>query len=86
MSLADFASASLVVEVRSKILGEVVVLASDHAQVDPGERRAVYRARELSILSDLTEPAELQTVHAVKKTFRGTITDVAPAGRGRNAR
>jgi hypothetical protein len=51
MSLADFASASLVVEVWCKNLGEVVVLASDHAQVDPGERRAVYRARELSILS-----------------------------------
>lgn len=37
-------------------------------------------------ISDLAEPAELRTVHAVKMTLRGTITDAAPARRGRDAR
>ncbi len=72
MRLGDFASAGLVVEVRSKILDEVVIFASDNAPVDPGERRAIYRASELRALVGL-EPKGLCQVNLVKKTFRGTI-------------
>ncbi len=80
MPLADFARVGLVVEVWSKILGEVVVFASDDARIDPGELRPVYRAHELQVLLGLTAPAELRRVHEVKTMFRGTITDASPAG------
>jgi hypothetical protein len=72
----------LAVQVWSKVLGEAVVLASDHAKVDPGELRSVYRAR-VTILAGLTEPAVLGMIHAIKKTFRGTITDAASGTSGR---
>jgi hypothetical protein len=52
MRLEDFARAGLVVEVRSQVLEEVLVFASDNARVDPGERRTVYRAHELRVRSD----------------------------------
>ncbi len=74
LPLADFATAGLVVEVRSKVLGELVLFASDNALLDPGERRPVYRAAELRELVGL-KPAELRTVHRVKRTFRGTVAD-----------
>jgi hypothetical protein len=80
MALADFARAGLVVEVWSKLLGEAVVFGSDDARIDPGERRPVYRARELQVLLGLTAPTELRRVHEVKKIFRGTITDASPNG------
>ncbi len=80
IALADFARAGLVVEVWSKLLGEVVVFGSDDARIDPGELRPVYRAHELLVLLGLTAPAELRRVHEVKKIFRGTITDASPAG------
>jgi hypothetical protein len=85
MRLEEFAPAGLVVEVRSKVLGEAVVLASANAQVDPGELRTVYRARELRALAGLGAPAELRRIHMVKKTFRGTITDAASDTGGRRA-
>jgi len=72
MRLSDFAKAGLVVEVRSEVLGEVVVFASDNARVDPGERRVVYRASELREMLDLG-PNSLRQVHRVKKPFRGTV-------------
>lgn len=68
MLLADFARARRVVEVRSDLLDEVVVLASDNAVLDPGERRVVYRAGELQAVAGLA-PQEFQTVHAAKKAF-----------------
>jgi hypothetical protein len=77
MRLADFARAGLVVEVRSRVLEEVVVFASDNARVDPGEPRTVYRAHELRVLLGLTAACELRRIHEVKRTFRGTITDAS---------
>ena len=73
MSLREFARAALVVVVWSEVLGERVVLASDNAIIDPGERRGVvYRAEELQEL--LACPAEeLRTIHTVKRIFRGRI-------------
>jgi hypothetical protein len=76
MRLDDFARAGLVVTVWSKVLGERIILASDNARVDPGELRTVYRARELRALLGLSDPAELRRIHEVKRTFRGTITDI----------
>lgn len=72
MRLSEFADAGLVVEVRSEVLGEVVVFAADNALLDPGERRTVYRASELQPLFTLG-PGDLRAVHRVKRTFRGTI-------------
>lgn len=81
MRLKEFARAGLVVEVRSAVLDEAVVFASDDARVDPGERRTVYRAHELRVLLGLTTPRELRPVHEVKRSFRGTtITDASSAG------
>ncbi|HXO41693.1 MAG TPA: hypothetical protein VN999_09605 [Thermoanaerobaculia bacterium] len=80
MGLEEFARAGLVVEVWCEVLGEAVVLASDDACVDPGELRAVYRARELRVLLGLSNARDLRRIHEVKKTFRGTITDASPGG------
>lgn len=75
MRLSEFANAGLVVAVRSEVLGEVVVFASDNALLDPGERRTVYRAAELRALTDLAslDPDELRQIHRAKRTFKGTI-------------
>ena len=72
MPLSEFARARLVASVWSEVLGEEVVLASDNAVLDPGERRPVYRASEALKLLGLS-PRDLRQVHAVKQTFRGTI-------------
>ena len=47
MSLERFARAGLVVKVRSTLLDEVVLFASDNAELPRDERRLVYRAAEL---------------------------------------
>jgi hypothetical protein len=50
MSLERFARAGLVVKVRSTLFDEVVLFASDNAEVPSGERRPVYRAADLDRL------------------------------------
>ena len=50
MSLERFARAGLVVRVRSNLLDEVVLFASDNARVPADERRPVYRAADLGRL------------------------------------
>ena len=50
MSLERFARAGLVVRVRSTLLDETVVFASDNARVPPTERRPIYRAADLDRL------------------------------------
>ena len=47
MSLERFARAGLVVKVRSTLLDEVVLFASDNADLPRDERRLVYRAADL---------------------------------------
>jgi hypothetical protein len=47
MSLERFARAGLVVKVRSTLLDEVVLFASDNANLAAEERRPVYRAADL---------------------------------------
>lgn len=72
MPLEEFARAGLAVEVCSEVLGEVVLLASDNALLDPSERRPVYRAAELRELLGLS-PSDLRQVHRVKVIFGGTV-------------
>lgn len=72
LSLVEFASAGLAVEVRSWVLDEVVLFASDNVRLDPGERRVVYRAAELRELVGLS-PRDLRAVHTAKKLFGGSI-------------
>jgi hypothetical protein len=50
MSLERFARAGLVVKVRSTLLDEVVLFASDNAELSRDERRPVYRAADLRLL------------------------------------
>jgi len=50
MSLERFARAGLVVKVRSTLFDEVVLFASDNAEVAADERRPVYRASDLGRL------------------------------------
>ena len=50
MSLERFAHAGLVVKVRSTLFDEVVLFASDNAQVPENEKRPVYRAADLGRL------------------------------------
>ena len=72
MPLEEFANAGYVVPVRPVALNEVVVLASDNATVDPGEKRVVYRAAELAELGGLG-PESLESVHQLKKVFGGSV-------------
>jgi len=72
MPLEDFARSGAVVRVWSSVLEERLILAADNGDVEPGERRVVYRAGELRELAGLS-PEGLQEVHRVKKLFRGRI-------------
>jgi len=72
MPLERFASARLVVAVTSEVLDGPILLASDNAILDPGERRPVYRAAEIRELLGLS-PKDLRQVHRVKVIFGGTV-------------
>ena len=72
LPLARFATSRLVLEVRSDALGEVVLLASDDALIDPGETRTIYRAAELLELLGLSADS-LREVHQIKRTFGGSV-------------
>ena len=47
MSLRRFSEAGLILEVKSSLLGETVLLASDNAVVRRDENRPVYRCSEI---------------------------------------
>lgn len=72
MPLDQFAGARLVVAVTSEVLNGPILLDSDNAVLDPGERRPVYRASELRALLGLS-PRDLRQVHRVKVIFGGTV-------------
>ena len=73
MPLEEFAKARLRVVVHSKVLGEEVLFASDNATIDPGERRAIYRAAELQAILG-AKPGELASIHAAKKAFGANLS------------
>ena len=64
MSLKSFALAGLVLRVRSRLLGEDVLFASDNAHVDRQDL-VVYRAAELETFLDAKE-AELMALHRAR--------------------
>ncbi len=81
MSLAEFATAGLVVEVRSEVLGGRVLFVSDNVPASrlAGAQWPIYRAAELRRLAVLRpEPRTLRSLHEVKTIFEGTIDDVTP--------
>ena len=65
MSLSRFSSAGLVLRVRSRLLGEDVLFASDNAKIDARQDLAVYRAAELERLLRGSQ-AELMALHTAK--------------------
>src|SRR5262249_20182118 len=69
MSLEHFRLAGVVVEVRSDVLGETVVFASDNAHVDRAESRPVYRAQELFELWAVVDVGDLRRVHQQKRAL-----------------
>ena len=77
MSMKEFAQAGLEVTVDSDALGEFVVFASDNTSAIAQDGLTVYRAAELKQLVGMTVE-QLQKVHALKKTFRGSIEFVGP--------
>lgn len=81
MTLAEFATAGLVVEVNSEVLAGRIFFVSDNVPDSrlAGVRRPVYRAHELRRLAVLRpEPRTLRSLHEVKTIFDGVITDVTP--------
>ncbi len=69
MAMSDFATAGLVVRVRSALFGEEVIFASDNAEIAPDLGLPVYRARELSRLLASTD--DLRQLHATKREGLG---------------
>ena len=87
MTLDEFATAGLVLRVRSTVLGcEVLFVSDDVPEEDLRDRDLpVYRAAELRKLAICCpRPRDLQRLHDVKTIFNGTIADVRP--RDDNAR
>ena len=69
MAMSDFATAGLVVRVRSALFGEDVIFASDNAEIATDRGLPIYRAQELSRLLASTD--DLQRLHAAKKEAIG---------------
>ena len=81
MTLDAFASAGLIVEVHSDVLGRNVLFVSDnvHESALAGIDLPVYRASELRKLAILQPtPRALRCIHGVKAVFGGAISDVRP--------
>ena len=81
MTLDAFASAGLVVEVHSDVLGRNILFVSDnvHESSLTDLDLPVYRASELRKLAILQPtPRALRCIHGVKAVFGGAITDVRP--------
>ncbi len=79
MKLDDFASAGLIVQVRSSVLAADVLFVSDNVPESKIEDRpeVVYRACELKKLARVPpDPRNLRTVHMVKEILGGTIQGV----------
>lgn len=58
--------------VYSRVLGEAVLFAAEDANIPAGNVLAVYRASELVELVGKS-PAQLQSIHAAKKVFKGEL-------------
>ncbi len=73
MRLSAFARSGEWLRIRSRLLGEDIILAADNATgLPPGV--PVYRADELRFLIGL-DPEGLRGVHRIKSTFAGAVHD-----------
>ena len=73
MRLSAFARSGEWLRIRSRLLGEDVILAADNATgLPPGV--PVYRADELRFLIGL-DPEGLRAVHRIKSIFAGSVHD-----------
>lgn len=81
MAVSEFATAGLVVKLRSSLLGgQVVAFASDNAKIEDGEL-VTYRASELALLSDVSDD-DLVRLHSLKRVFTGSLVErVAPVSK-----
>ena len=70
-SLSRFATSGLCRKVRSKVLGEIIILAADNADV-PVDDAVVYRVAEARLLVGLP-PEQIRAFHKVKVYFDGVI-------------
>jgi hypothetical protein len=82
MTLNDFASAGLIVRVRSEILDADVLFVSDNV---PGSilngPEVIYRAEELKKLARVPpDPQSLRNLQMVKEIIGGTIKNVREKG------
>jgi hypothetical protein len=72
--LGDLLARRPMVRLRSRLLGEVVLLAADDAQVPADGALVVYRASELRHLVGRT-PAQVQALHVVKVALDGQVVE-----------
>jgi hypothetical protein len=73
LTLDEFAESDLVLTVKSKLLGEEIVFASNpECLLDWNGPQVVYLPQELKILSRLT-PDAIKRIHALKKLVDGDI-------------
>jgi len=75
MPLSLFAGSGLVLQVRSRVLDEVVLWAADNAQLPAENTKVVYRATELKEVVGMPA-AQLQRLHLVKKDLDGEVLSV----------
>ena len=79
MTLDDFATAGLVVEIYSEILGQDVLFVSDNVADEDieAEGRVTYRAAELRKLESMRPSADgLKSIHTVKDIFGGSVVEI----------
>jgi hypothetical protein len=72
LRLGDLLARQPMVRLRSRLLGEVVLLAADDAQVPADNGLVVYRASELPQVVGRA-PAEVRAIHAVKAALDGEV-------------
>ncbi len=70
--LSRFAESGQYRQVHSKVLGEIIILAADNAEVPDVGDKVVYRAAEARSLVGLP-PEEVRAFHKVKVYFDGII-------------
>lgn len=72
MNLAQLERTSDVLTVRSKLLGEEILIAGNLARVPKSEKRTVYSVQETNLLHQ-REPEQVQKIHLVKQIFDGAL-------------
>lgn len=79
--LSQFAMSGETMRVRSKFLGEDIILAADNADVAEYEGLVVYRAEKARHLVGLG-PEMVKATHLIKKFFDGELLDPESTEKG----